>query len=134
MEAGLISDESGADRALPSAHDLLSHAEQLVDEGSLLFEDGRLGLAEASYLKALKVMPSYPRAMAGLVRVHIERKDGAEAVRWANQLVATQPKNGQNQLLLGDAEALRGDDAAARAAWTRAVRYGSPAARQRLLP
>jgi predicted negative regulator of RcsB-dependent stress response len=55
-------------------------------------------------------------------------------VRWANQLVANQPKNGQNQLLLGDAEALRGDLAAARAAWNRAVRYGSPAARQRLLP
>jgi cytochrome c-type biogenesis protein CcmH/NrfG len=104
----------------------------LVDEGSLLIEDGRLGLAEASYLKALNIMPSYPRAMAGLVRVHIERKDGAEAVRWAKQLVATQPKNGQHQLLLGDAQALRGDTAAAREAWNQAVRYGNYTARQRL--
>jgi tetratricopeptide (TPR) repeat protein len=110
----------------------MNRAELLVDEGALLFEDGRLGLAEASYLKALNVMPSYPRAMAGLVRVHIERKDGAEAVRWAKQLVVKQPKNGQHQLLLGDAQALRGDSAAAREAWNQAVRYGNYTARQRL--
>lgn len=118
----------------PSARELASQAEQLVDEGALLFEDGRLGLAEASYLKALKIQPSYPRAMSGLVRVHIERKDGVEALRWATMLVAKQPKNGQNQLLLGDAQALRGDMAAAKEAWTRATRLGNPAARQRLLP
>lgn len=127
-------DESTAARSSASTQEPLTRAEQLVDEGALLFEDGRLGLAEASYLKALKTMPSYPRAMAGLVRVHIERKDGAEAVRWAEQLVASQPQSGPNQLLLGDARALRGDDAAARAAWNRAIRYGSVAASQRLTP
>jgi hypothetical protein len=46
--------------------------------------------------------------------------------------VAVQPKRGVNQLLLGDAEALRGDAKAARAAWLRAARLGNAQARARL--
>jgi hypothetical protein len=132
-EAAVGFDTSDSTRDASSAREVANRAELLVDEGALLFEDGRLGLAEASYLQALKSIPGYPRAMAGLVRVHIARKDGAEAVRWAKQLVTKQPKNGQHQLLLGDAEALHGDIAAARDAWKRAIRYGSAAAMQRPL-
>jgi Tfp pilus assembly protein PilF len=104
----------------------------LVDEGMALFKDGRLGLAEASYLKALKNVPGEPRAMAALVRVHIQRRDGAEAVRWAEQLVAKHSNDPVNLLLLGDAQRLRGDITAAQEAWTEAARNGSAAARQRL--
>ncbi|HEX4355871.1 MAG TPA: tetratricopeptide repeat protein [Polyangiales bacterium] len=107
-------------------------AQALVDEGTALLKEKRLGLAEASYLKALKVQPGFPRAMAALVRVHTERRDGAEAVRWAKQLVDTQPKNGAYLLLLGDAEQLRGDLDAARAAWTAAANNGNAMARERL--
>ncbi|HKP64129.1 MAG TPA: tetratricopeptide repeat protein, partial [Polyangiales bacterium] len=110
----------------------LQRAQRLVDAGMALSKDGRLGLAEQSYLKALHLLPNYPRALAGLARVHILRKDGAEAVRWAKRLVARKPNRGFSQLLLGDAQALRGDDKAARRAWTQAARYGSPAARARL--
>jgi tetratricopeptide (TPR) repeat protein len=106
--------------------------QQLVDEGIVLFKSGRLGLAEASYLKALKLQPAYPRAMAALVRVHIQRRDGAEAVRWAKQLVDKQPDNGVNQLLLGDALQLRGDLGGAQDAWTEAARLGNATARERL--
>jgi tetratricopeptide (TPR) repeat protein len=106
--------------------------QQLVDEGAVLFKNGRLGLAEASYLKALKLQPGYPRAMAALVRVHIQRRDGAEAVRWAKQLVEKQPDNGVNQLLLGDAQKLRGDLTSAQEAWTEAARLGNATARERL--
>src|SRR6202008_649474 len=96
----------------------LARANALVDEGHLLFKRGHhLGLAEASYMKALAVWPDFPRALAGLTRVHLQRKDGAEAVRWAKRLVAKEPKSGQNQLLLGDAYALRSDSKDARAAW-----------------
>jgi hypothetical protein len=107
-------------------------AQQLVDEGLVLFKNGRLGLAEASYLKALKLQPGYPRAMAALVRVHVQRRDGAEAVRWAKQLVDKQPDNGVNQLLLGDALQLRGDLGGAQDAWTEAARLGNATARERL--
>jgi Flp pilus assembly protein TadD len=106
--------------------------QQLVDEGIALFKSGRLGLAEASYLKALKLQPGYPRAMAALVRVHIQRRDGAEAVRWAKQLVDKQPDNGVSQLLLGDALQLRGDLGGAQEAWTEAARLGNATARERL--
>jgi Flp pilus assembly protein TadD len=64
--------------------------------------------------------------------VHLQRKDGSEAVRWAKRLVAKDPKSGQNQLMLGDAWALRGDAKNARAAWVQAVRYANSTARKRL--
>jgi predicted negative regulator of RcsB-dependent stress response len=83
-------------------------------------------------MKALAALPGYPRAMAALARVHLQRKDGSEAVRWAERLVAKQPNRGNNQLLLGDAWALRGDKARARAAWHRAASYGNATARKRL--
>jgi hypothetical protein len=109
-----------------------SSAQVLVDEGMVFFKDGRFGLAEASYLKALKTQPGYPRAMAALVRVHIARHDGAEAVRWAKQLVEKQPETSVNLLLLGDAQQLRGDLGAAEDSWTEAARRGNAIARQRL--
>jgi hypothetical protein len=120
-----------ADKELAPNPELV-RAQRLVDAGMSLTKQGRLGLAEASYLKALHLLPNYPRALAGLVRVHIARKDGAEAVRWAKRLVARKPNRALPQLLLGDAQALRGDAKAARAAWKNAARYGSAPARLRL--
>jgi hypothetical protein len=136
-----IPESAIVNRPAPSAHrSALEHesasepgsAQALVDEGTALFKEKRLGLAEASYLKALKAQPGYPRAMAALVRVHIERRDGVEAVRWAKQLVDTQPRNGAYLLLLGDAEQLRGDLSAARDAWQEAADNGNATARERL--
>jgi tetratricopeptide (TPR) repeat protein len=124
--------KEGVDREEVSDPSDPSGAKAFVDQGMALFKDGRLGLAEASYLKALKVQPGYARAMAALVRVHIERRDGAEAVRWAKQLVEQQPENGANLLLLGDAQQLRGDLSAARDAWSEAADYGNATARERL--
>jgi hypothetical protein len=118
-----------ADPALSPAR---VRADRFADTGLSLAKQGRFGLAEASYLKALHALPNYPRALAGLVRVHLQRNDGAEAFRWAKRLVNKQPNRARNQLLLGDAQALRGNAKAARVAWTRAARNGSVAARARL--
>jgi tetratricopeptide (TPR) repeat protein len=107
-------------------------ARRFAAEGRSLMKNGHLGLAEAAYLKALQARPNYPQVMAALVRVHLQREDGSEAVRWAKRLIAKQPKRGVNQLLLGDAQALRGDAKAARAAWLRAARLGNAQARARL--
>jgi hypothetical protein len=63
--------------------------------------------------------------------VHIARRDGKEAVRWAELLVSKQ-NNALNQLLLGDAQQLRGNGSAAQAAWTKAANSGNATARQRL--
>jgi tetratricopeptide (TPR) repeat protein len=110
----------------------IAAANHNVGQGHRLLARGRLEPAKAAYLKALAVLPDYPRALAGLVRVHLRRRDGAEAVRWAQRLVKEQPNRGNNQLLLGDALALRGDQTRARAAWRRATAYGNAAARKRL--
>jgi hypothetical protein len=122
----------GSGHARSDRNDKIALANRNVGEGNRLFKRGQLGLAEAAYLKALAALPGYPRAMAALARVHLKRKDGSEAVRWAERLVARQPRRGNNQLLLGDAWALRGNDARARAAWQRAASYGNAAARKRL--
>jgi hypothetical protein len=119
-------------RVRPELRHKVALANRNVTQGHRLLRRGQLGLAEAAYLKALSALPNYPRAMAGLARVHLRRKDGAEAVRWAERLVKQQPKRGNNQLLLGDAWALRGQPARARAAWLRAAAYGNAAARSRL--
>ena len=62
----------------------------------------------------------------------LEASDGVEAVRWAKRLATRQPSRAQNHLLLGDAQALRGDAKAALRAWSKAARNGSASARARL--
>jgi tetratricopeptide (TPR) repeat protein len=121
----------GRESAL-AADSELGKAEALVKEGTALSRQRRFGLAEGLYLKALQISPNHPGAMAELVRVHVARRDGAEALRWAERLVAAQPTNLAHQLLLGDAYELRGDSAAARAAWTKAARGGNAAAKKRI--
>jgi Tfp pilus assembly protein PilF len=96
-----------------------------------MLRTGRYGLAESMYMKALQEVPEYPAAMAELVRVHLARRDGMEAMRWAERLVAKQ-NNPFHQLLLGDAQALRGNSGAAQEAWAKAARGGNATARKRL--
>ena len=107
-------------------------ARRYVAVGHRLLKRKKMGPARAVYIKALRTFPDYPRAIAGVARVHLQRREGSEAVRWAKRLVAVQSQRGNNQLLLGDAWALRGDDTAARAAWRRAAKYGNATARSRL--
>ncbi len=110
----------------------LVRARQLCNEGHALRTRGRLGLAEAKYLQALGLFPQYPRALAGVVRVHLTRGDGAEAVRWAERLIAMQPNRSNNQLLLGDAYALSGKAHDARRHWRKSAAFGNSIARKRL--
>lgn len=110
----------------------LVRAEALIQEGTTLFNQKQFGLAESSLLQALKIIPEHPKALAALVRVHLARSDGAEAVRWAKRLLARYPKNDAYLVLLGDAYAMSGNQEAARKAWSEAARGGNGAARRRL--
>jgi tetratricopeptide (TPR) repeat protein len=123
---------SGGSAREPGSKSDATPAQQLVDSGTALMRQGRLGLAEGMFLKALQTAPENANAMAELVRVHLARRDGVEALRWANRLVGVQPSSGANQLLLGDALKLRGDADGAQAAWSRAARAGNATARERL--
>ena len=116
----------------PHADPARAKANYLVNMGHRLRKQGRLGMAEASYLKALKAMPNYARAVTGLVAVHLGRRDGVEALRWAKKLVELQPKRGAHQRLLGDAYALAGNKSAARSAWQLGARLGDRTSRMRM--
>ncbi len=110
----------------------LKRARKLVQEATKLRRRKRLGMAEASYLKALTLWPNYPLAIAGVVRVHLERRDGVEALRWAERLVTMKPNRSNHHLLHGDALALNGKMDGARKAWRRSARYGNRRAKKRL--
>jgi hypothetical protein len=127
-----LDDEAPALEDEPTETVNAPEATRQVNAAYQLLERGQLEPAEAAYRKALALLPHYPRALAGLVRVQLERKNGPEAVRWAEQLVAAQPKRGNNQLLLGDAYALSGDSENARKAWHTSSLYGNTTAWKRL--
>lgn len=110
----------------------LKEAQLLVQRARRQRRAGKLEHAEATYLEAVARLPNYPLAIAGLVRVYLDRKNGVEAVRWAEPLVKLQPSRDSYQLLLGDAYALRGDAAKAEQAWRQAKQLGSKTARKRL--
>jgi hypothetical protein len=122
---------AGESAPAPDLTTAAGRARALVDSGSAMVKQGRLGLAESMYMKAMQEVPEYPPAMTELVRVHLARRDGKEAVRWAELLVAKQ-SSGVNLLLLGDAQALRGSRVAAEATWTKAAAAGNATAKQRL--
>ena len=104
----------------------------LVRQGTAYRNLGKLDQADATFKKALALLPRYPLAVASLVRLDLQRKNPAGALRWAKMLVAMQANRGGNQLLLGDAYAASGRTAEARQAWQRAKQYGNPTARARL--
>jgi tetratricopeptide (TPR) repeat protein len=82
-------------------------ATELIAQGNKLLKQNRLGMAESFYLKALQAKPNYPKAIASIVRVHLQRKDGTEAFRWAKRLNQIQPKNAANKRLLVEASKLK---------------------------
>ena len=110
----------------------LKEAQLIVKRARRQRRAGQLERAEASYLEAIARLSNYPLAIAGLTRVYLERRNGAEAVRWAEQLVKLQPNRDSHQLLLGDAYALRGNRVEAEQAWQQASQLGSRTASKRL--
>jgi len=108
------------------------HASELVSEGHALRRDNKLSKAESLYREALKVYPGYPRALAGLSHLAMQRGDGATALRYARSLVRARPQQSTSHLLLGDAYRATGNLAAAKRAWIVAARRGDRTALNRL--
>jgi tetratricopeptide (TPR) repeat protein len=115
----------------PARPRLLDEARELVKRARRFRRAGQLDQAEAAYLKALTNLSDYPLAISGLARIYLDRKNAAEAVRWAKQLVQVQPDRSSNHQLLGDAYALAGNHAEAEQAWKRATELASKTARKR---
>jgi tetratricopeptide (TPR) repeat protein len=110
----------------------LARAERLERRARRYHRARQLGKAELTYREALEAWPGHALAMAGLARIHLQRKQAQEALRWAERLVALQPDRDINQLLLGDALAMIGNRSEAESAWQRAKELGSRTASSRL--
>jgi hypothetical protein len=132
QRAGIAARAAGSGAGTSEKQQQLERAKHLVETAMWQQRGGRLAQAEASYLSALKAWPTYGPAMVGITRVYLQRKNGAEAIRWAKQLSALHPSEGHYALLLGDAYALHGERAQAEQAWKRAARLGNAVARNRL--
>jgi tetratricopeptide (TPR) repeat protein len=110
----------------------LSQAKRLIARARNDRHARRYERAAAACLKALEISPSSQAALIELVRLHLDERDGPQALRWAQRLVALEPERSSSLLLLGDAYALSGAKAEAKQAWLRASQLGSTTARARL--
>jgi tetratricopeptide (TPR) repeat protein len=113
-------------------HAQLQQAKRLIARARNDRHAKRYERAAAACLKALEISPSSQAALIELVRLHMDERDGAQALSWAQRLVALEPERSSSLLLLGDAYALSGAKAEAKQAWLRASQLGSTTARGRL--
>jgi tetratricopeptide (TPR) repeat protein len=90
--------------------------------------------AKARYNEALRLLPNYPRAWAGLAQVAIAQGQGKEALVWAQKLVNARPQHSAYRLLLGDAYKAANQPKEAERAWQIAAKLGNPEAKRRLKP
>ncbi|MDB4985197.1 MAG: hypothetical protein JWN04_375 [Myxococcaceae bacterium] len=104
----------------------------LARQGRLLVRQHQTARAKAAYDRALQLSALNPAALAGRVQLALEEGDAKGALQHATTLVRVRPKSANGQLMLGDAQLLASDWAAARLAWQRAAKLGQPLARARL--
>jgi DNA-binding response OmpR family regulator len=94
---------------------------RLLTEANYLRRHRHFTRAERMYITVLHLSPNNGRALAGLARLHMARRDPRNAVFFAQRLVRVRPRAASNHVLLGDTHRLAGDTAAAREAWERAL-------------
>lgn len=98
------------------------HSDRLVLEAGRQIAAGELDAAHGSLRQALELDPDNPRAYAWLGRLLIAQGQGGSAAQWLQLAVDKRSRRVEYHIWLGDALQLAGDEAAARKAWTRALR------------
>jgi tetratricopeptide (TPR) repeat protein len=131
-EEELAEQSEGAQLLGESRQARLAQAAQLTSQGNLFLERGLSRTARARYSEALRASPDYPRAIAGMARLEIAAGRGDLAVPHALRLVHMRPAVLPYRVLLGDAYESANMHDKAVAAWTKAARRGSKAAKARL--
>ena len=81
---------------------------------------------------ALGALPTYAPAAADLATLYIHRGDYRRALAYAKKAARSAPRKLSYMVLVGDAQHLLGNRAAATAQWRRAAHYGSASAEERL--
>ncbi|MCC6874656.1 MAG: hypothetical protein IT378_10155, partial [Sandaracinaceae bacterium] len=113
---------TGEASATPSpAEQAASEIDTLIRTANSHRAQGRFPQAEQTYLIVLNRDTRNARALAGLSRVAMERRDWRSAVLWARRLTEVRPSSAGNHVLLGDAHAAAGNRAMAESAWRQAL-------------
>ena len=92
-------------------------AEAANNRGLQLYREKQYALAEASFLEALRLEPTYAMAANNLGFVYYREGRHAEAIRWYEATLKLDPSRGLAYLNLGDAWAAAGDADKAKAAY-----------------
>jgi tetratricopeptide (TPR) repeat protein len=107
-------------------------ASQLVTKGDELRARKELRAARARYLEALRLFPTFGRALLGLTQIALQQGDGKAAEDYALKLVVSRSGQAGSLLVAGDVYAQIGQAHRAHAAWDAAASRGCQAARARL--
>lgn len=118
----------------PVSNWLDGDARHMLGKARSFLDDDEGEKAVAVMRELLRREPRNHHAMEMLAKALIDQDQGAEAAKWAAGAVARRPKRARYRVLQGDALLMAGDQAAARAAWQKALQLepGNKAIKRRL--
>jgi len=102
------------------------------DLAGILYDQGRYGQALREYQRVLAFSPTEPHALMGSALSQVGLKEFSKASVALEQMLLTEPENGEIWLNLGDVASMMGDHARARMCWQKAGDY-SPAGSETFL-
>jgi tetratricopeptide (TPR) repeat protein len=102
------------------------------DLAGILYDQGRYGRALREYQRVLALSPTEPHALMGSALSQVGLKDFSKASVVLEQMLLTEPENGETWLNLGDVASMMGRHTRARMCWQKAAEY-SPAGSETLL-
>ena len=77
--------------------------------------------AEKNFLAALEMQPDFPYALRGLGRLYLATGKPGQAILYLTKAIKVSPRFAQTHFHLGEAHAMKGENDAARAAFSSAV-------------
>lgn len=102
------------------------------DLAGVLYDQGRFERALREYRRVLALSPTEAHALMGSALSHVGLKEFSKASLVLEQMLLTEPENGETWLNLGDVGSMMGGHARARMCWQKAAEY-SPAGSETLL-
>lgn len=116
--------EVAGEPSAPEATDeetLRARSDALVAEGQRAEREGDWAAARAAYQGAIDIYDGNPHAHAGLARERLQMEDAEGALVHAQRAAALRRRRAEYQVLIGRAQRLAGNAAAARAAFDHAL-------------
>ena len=93
------------------------------DLAGILYDQGRFERALREYRRVLALSPTEAHALMGSALSHVGLKEFGKASLVLEQMLLTEPENGETWLNLGDVGSMMGRHARARMCWQKAAEY-----------